>query len=442
MTDNVLDRPWSAGSLLRFALPTVAMMVFMGLYTVVDTVFAARFVSTDALSSINIVCPVVYLTVGLGTMLATGGNAVVSRGMGAGKYREARENFTLLTAAGAAAGLLISLGGTVWIDGVIAALGASEALFPYCKEYLSVLLLFAPANILQTLFANLFVTAGRPGLGLGLSLLAGAANVALDYVFIVLCRLGIRGAALGTGFGYLIPAAAGLVFFARSGGTLAFTRPKWRTAVLRESCLNGSSEMVGQLAAAVTTFLFNRAMMDLLGEDGVAAITIAIYSQFLLSTLYIGYSMGVAPVVGFNHGSGNAARQRRVFSISLRFIAAASALAFALSLTGGSRVAGLFADESSEVYRIAADGFRVFSYNFLFCGLNIFTSAMFTALSNGRVSAVLSFLRTFGLLAGGILLLPRIWGVTGVWLAAPAAEGIMFAVSAACLARYKKVYSY
>ena len=423
MDDNILDQKWSAGSLLRFAFPTIVMMIFMGLYTIVDTIFVAQFVNTDALSSINIVCPIINITVGLGTMIATGGNAIVSRKMGAGENQEAKEDFTLLILTGAVIGFLILLGGTIWIDKIVYALGASDLLFPYCKDYLMVLFLFIPANILQTLFSNLFVTAGKPGLGFGLSVLAGVANIILDYIFIVPCGLGIQGAALGTGFGYLIPTVAGLAYFARSKGTLSFTRPKLKLAVIGESCFNGSSEMVGQLATAVTTFLFNRTMMNLLGEDGVAAITIIIYSQFLLNTLYIGYSMGIAPIIGFNYGNRNEVQQKKVFSISMRFIAAASVLIFA-------------------VYQIAANGFTIFSYSFLFCGLNNFTSAMFTALSNGKVSAVLSFLRTFGLLAGGILLLPRIWGITGVWLAVPVAEGIMFVVSAICLIHYRKKYSY
>ena len=418
------------------------MMIFMGLYTIVDTIFVAQFVNTDALSSINIVCPIINITVGLGTMIATGGNAIISRKMGAGENQEAKEDFTLLILTGIVTGVLISGGGTIWIDQIVYALGASDLLFPYCKDYLMVIFLFIPANILQTLFSNLFVTAGKPGLGFGLSVLAGVANIILDYVFIVSCGLGIQGAALGTGFGYLIPTVAGLIYFAGSKGTLSFTRPKWKWAVIGESCFNGSSEMVSQLATAVTTFLFNRTMMDLLGEDGVAAITIIIYSQFLLNTLYIGFSMGIAPIVGFNYGNRNDIQQKRVFAISMRFIAAASALIFVVSMFGGPYIVQLFADKTSEVYQIAANGFTIFSYNFLFCGLNNFTSAMFTALSNGKVSAVLSFLRTFGLLAGGILLLPRIWGITGVWLAVPAAEGIMFAVSLICLLRYRRIYAY
>ena len=199
--------------------------------------------------------------------------------------------------------------------------------------------------------------------------------------------------------------------------------------------------MVSQLATAVTTFLFNRTMMNLLGENGVAAITIIIYSQFLLNTLYIGYSMGIAPIIGFNYGNRNDVQQKRVFSISMRFIGLASVLIFSISMFGGSYIVRLFADDTSEVYQIATNGFTIFSYSFLFCGLNNFTSAMFTALSNGKVSAVLSFCghRPAGRRHPATA---PYWGITGVWLAVPAAEGIMFVVSAVCLLHYRKRYSY
>ena len=438
MSEHIFDQKWNAASLLRFAFPTIVMMVFMGLYTIVDTIFVARFVSTDALSAINIVCPVINLTVGLGTMIAAGGSAVVSRKMGAGLEQEAKEDFTLLVLAAAGIGAAILICGTLWLNPILLALGASERLLPYCRDYLGLLLLFLPANVIQTVYANLFVTAGKPGLGFGLSVLAGLANILLDYVFIVLGGMEIRGAALGTGLGYLIPAAAGTVFFFRNRGALFFVKPRWRGALLTESCLNGSSEMVGQLAAALTTFLFNLTMMERLGEDGVAAVTIMIYSQFLLNTLFIGFSMGVAPVIGFHYGSGNRKQQRKILSICIRFLAAASLLIFALSISSGSLVVRMFTPDTSRVYEITAAGFPVFSVSFLFCGFNIFISALFTALSNGKVSAVLSFLRTFGLLCGGILLLPRLFGITGVWMAVPMAEGIMFFVSLGCLIYYRE----
>ena len=215
-------------------------------YTIVDTVFVSRFVGTNALSAINIVCPVIYIIVGLGTMLATGGSAIVARKMGAGEEKRAKQDFTLMVLFGSAMGFLILLFGIIFIDEIVRGLGASEVLFPYCKNYLRIILLLTPASMLQVLFQNLIVTAGRPALGLTLSLGAGVVNVVLDYVFMGLFRMGIAGAALGTGIGYVIPSVLGILFFNRKSCTQSFVRPVPDFSVLRESCFNGSSEMVNQ----------------------------------------------------------------------------------------------------------------------------------------------------------------------------------------------------
>lgn len=439
---NPLAQDFTFLSLLRFALPSLCMMVFMGLYTLADTLFAARLVGTDALSALNIVCPVINLLVGLGTMLATGGNAVISRKMGAGQPQAARQDFTFLLCCGALAGLLIAAAGTVWCGPLLRLLGASERLFPYCRAYLRLLILFAPASMLQVLFQNLFVTAGQPGLGFGLCAAAGCANIALDYLFIAVLRLGIAGAALGTGLGYTIPAAAGCCFFARSRGPLHFCRfrPDW--PMLAESCRNGASELVGQAASAVTTFLFNRTMLRLAGEDGVAAVTILIYTQFLLSSAYLGFSIGVAPVFGYCYGARDDGRLQKLFRCCMAFVLGTSALVSALSFWGGSRVAALFAPAGTPVFAMACAGFPVFAVSFLFSGVNLFTSALFTALSDGRSSALLAFARTFGFLAPALLLLPRLLGLAGVWLAVPLAEGLAFGLSVLLLKRNQASYRY
>ena len=343
---NPLAESFNALSLIRFAFPSMVMMLFMGLYTIVDTIFVARFVDTNALSSINIVCPVINLIVGLGTMLATGGSAVVAKKMGNGNTEEARSNFTLIVVAGAVIGLLITAAGLLFLDEIIWGLGASEILFPYCRDYLTIQLIFAAFNMMQVLYQNLFVTAGKPTLGLVLAVLAGIANIVFDYVFIVLLQMGIKGAAIGTGIGYMIPSIIGTIFFLRGsrfgaaelecGDRLAadrregalplgrselhFCKPNMDASVLLKSCSNGVSELVSQCSTAVTTFLFNVTMMKLLGEDGVAAITVLIYSQFLLTTLYIGFSMGTAPVVSYNYGSGNVKQIKKTIRICFCFI--------------------------------------------------------------------------------------------------------------------------
>lgn len=435
---NPLDRAFGPAALLRFALPTVGTMLFMGLYTVVDTLFIARLVGTDALSAVNIVCPVINLTVGLGTMLATGGSALVAREMGAGNALAARRKFTLLALFGGALGVLIALGGLLFLPSLIRGLGASDRLYPYCRDYLAVILLFTPAGLGQVFFQNLLVTAGRPGLGLALTLGSGCANALLDWLFIVPGKMGVAGAALGTGIGYAIPVAAGLWFFARDGGSLRFARPGGGWQAVAESCRNGCSEMVGQLAAAVTTFLFNAAMMARLGEEGVAAITVLIYSQFVLSTLYIGFSMGVAPVISYQYGRGDRSALARTTRLALGAVGLSSLAVFAAALLGGGRIAALFAGEDLAVANLAAEGFSLFAYSFLFSGINLFSSAYFTALSDGRTSALLSFLRTFGLLAPAILYLPRVWGRAGIWLAVPLAEGGAFLCSTFCLWRQRR----
>ncbi len=439
---NPLSQNFTIKSLLKFALPTILMMIFMGLYTVVDTIFVARFVDTNALSALNIVCPVINLIVGLGTMLATGGSATIARKMGAGEHMRAAQDFTLVISAGGLLGALISVMGTVLIDRIIWGLGASSMLFPYCKEYLFILLLFTPASILQVLFQNLMVTAGRPGIGMVLGISAGIVNILLDYIFMVPLRMGIKGAAFGTGIGYMIPATIGLLFFSSRKNDLHFRKPVLDISVLTESCINGFSEMVSQAATAVTTFLFNRIMIKLLGENGVAAITIIIYTQFLLSSFYIGFSMGVAPVISYNYGKQDRKQLKNVFSICMRFIIIVSISVFVMAFIFGSPLVGIFTKKGTPVYEIARNGFLIFPFSFLFCGLNIFTSAAFTALSNGKLSAILSFLRTFGLITVLLLTLPNLLGVTGVWLAVPIAELSTMIIALVFLHQNREKYRY
>ncbi len=435
---NPLAESFNAVSLIRFAFPSMVMMLFMGLYTIVDTIFVARFVDTNALSSVNIVCPVINLIVGLGTMLATGGSAVVAKKMGHGHTEEARSNFTLIVLAGVMTGMLITAAGLLFLDEIIWGLGASEVLFPYCRDYLSIQLIFAAFNMMQVLYQNLFVTAGKPALGLALAVLAGIANIIFDYVFIVFMQMGIKGAAFGTGVGYMIPTMIGTLFFLTKSSELHFCKPNMDVSVLLKSCSNGASEMVSQCSAAVTTFLFNVTMMKLLGEDGVAAITVLIYSQFLLTTLYIGFSMGTAPIISYNYGSGNVRQLRKTIRICFCFIVGISLFVFLFSLFGGESIARVFAKNNRNVFEITKNGFIIFSFSFLFSGCNIFSSAFFTALSNGKASAAISFLRTFGFITVFLLTLPRYLKVTGVWLAVPLAEFFTLMLTVCLLCRHGK----
>ena len=437
-----LSKKFTFGSLLMFALPTTIMMVVMSLYTIVDGVFVSRYVSTNALSSINIVYPVINIVLGISVMLSTGSSAIVAKKMGEGRPDSARQTFTTIILLNIGLGLVIALFGNLAAVPLSRLLGASELLLEDCVTYLRWQLAFAPALMLQILFQMYFVTEGRPGIGLFLTLLAGVSNALLDYLLIVPLGLGIAGAAIATVTGYMIPAVIGLLYFACSRRSFWLVRPRMERGELKDTCINGSSEMVTNLSSGIITFLFNLAMMHFAGEDGVAAITIIQYSQFLLNALFMGFSQGVSPVISFNYGSKNHNQLKQVFRTSLIFTAVTSLATFLLAQITGSLVVGVFARPGTAVYTLARHGFTIFAFSFLFSGLTIFASALFTALSDGRISAVISFVRTFGLIITSLLVLPFLIGIDGVWLAIPIAEFGGVILSIYYMKKLKDVYRY
>lgn len=440
--NNTIAKEFTVSSLLRFAFPTMVMMMFTSLYTIVDGIFVSRFVGTNALSAVNIVYPLINVVIGVGVMLATGGSAVIARQMGEGKNEDARRNFSFLVLFGVLAGVVIGVLGLLFTRPIVLMLGASEALVGYCEEYLRILLLFAPAMMLQLLFQTFFVTAGKPMLGLLLTVGAGVTNAVLDYVLIVPLQMGIRGAALATVTGYLLPSVFGVVYFLRRKEGLHFIRPRFNGKVLRESAFNGMSEMVTNLSMGIITFLFNITMMRYLGEDGVAAITIVMYSQFLLTSMFLGFSMGVGPVVSYNYGSANHPQLKKVFKICIWSVGISSVVILVCSLLFSSSLVGVFTPKDSPVYAIASRGFLLFSVNYLFAGVNIFASAFFTALSDGKVSAIISLMRTFVFIVLGMLLLPLFLQVDGIWLAVPFAELLSILLSFFFLRRGARKYQY
>ena len=443
MERNALGRRFTAAALLRFSLPNVVMMIFLSLYTIVDGMFISRMVGTLALSAVNMSFPLNSLELALGIMLGTGASAVVAREMGEGGDALARRDFSCVVAVAAAMGVFFALAGNALLKPLLELLGTSGRQMPYTESYTRILLWFAPALFLQTVFQVLFVTAGKPGLGLGTTVLGGVANMALDYWFMGPLRMGVAGAALATGIGYCIPAAAGVLYFCRPRDSalwfVAF-RPRWK--MLLQTCGNGSSEMVSNIANALTTFLFNILFLRFWGEDGVASITIAMYFQFVFTAVFFGFSMGVAPVVSYQYGAGDTGQLRRIFRICLWVILASSLGAYGLSrLVIGPSLA-LFTDPGGAVYTITMEGFPVYAVSFLLMGISIFASSLFTAFSDGLVSAVISFARTFVFLVGMLLVMPQLLGQAGIWLAVPAAEALGLAVSAGFLLWGRRKYQY
>ena len=441
--NNTLSRQFKAGSLLRYAMPSVFMMMIFSMYSVVDGMFISKFVSTDALAGLNIVFPITNLLVAICIMIAHGGNAIISKYMGEGDMNKARQVFTALPLVALGFGGIIMLFGLLYTTPIAYFLGANEATIDHAVAYGRTMLMFVPFSVLQMMYQTYFVTAGKPHLGLILTLISGVTNVILDYVFIIPCNMGIAGAALATCIGQSIPAIFGTLYFLfKRNGTLYYVIPKISIRDLMKTLSNGSSEMLSNISVAITTFMFNIEMREFLGEDGIAAVTIIQYTQFLLTSLFMGYSAGVAPVVGYKYGANDRKQQKVIFKISMIFIGVASLIIFTLSMLLRGPLTQIFAEKGSNVYNLATYGFLLFAPSYLFVGYNIFASAYFTAFSNGFISALLSFMRTLLFLIICLIVLPLIWKVNGVWLAVPVAEGLAIILTIYFLIKYGKRYGY
>lgn len=403
----------------------MVMMMFMSCYTIVDGIFISRYLGSEALSAANIVYPVFNLLLAVGIMFATGGSAVVSKKLGEGKKEEAMEDFSFLTAVGVALSVLLMIVTLLFHNQISLFLGSSERILDYCNAYLIYLVLFAPACMLQSLYQSFFVTAGKPRLGLVLTVIAGLSNAFFDYFFLAVCGMGIEGAAIATGIGQMIPAVVGTVYFFFFKGEVHFVPFHFHGATLKQSCFNGSSEMVSNLANAIITYLFNIILMRIAGENGVAAITIILYAQFLFNSLYLGFSIGVAPVIGFQYGAKNRDQLKSLYKICNCFV-----------------IASIFVPDRGETYVMASEGLRIFALSFLFSGFNIFSSSLFTALSDGKTSAIISFGRTCVFIILSLMILPNILGLTGVWLAIPVAEFLAVFVSVYYQWTKRKKYGY
>ncbi len=444
--DRKLDSyhlPVTGRNILRFAFPTIVMTVFNTFYTMVDGLFVSNLIGTDALSAINLTAPAIGLITAVSGMLATGGSAVVMRKMGEGREQEARQDFTLLILANAAVGAVMMLLGYGLMDRLLGAMGLSETVFAYCRAYLESYLVFTIPILLMYNFSLYLIAADQSRLSLACTVAGGVANIVLDYVLVGLMDLGLRGAAIATGLGYSLTAVVGLLVFCRRDSLLHFQRPVLRAGVLFHASANGLSELATSLVSGITTLLFNLAMLRYIGEDGVAAITIIMYVLMFVSALFIGYSYGVAPMISYYYGEGDREKLQKLIRFSIRFILAASLACTLVSILAARPLVGIFTRPDSPVYGLAVTGDRLCSMALLFVGLNVFASGMFTALSNGVVSAALAFSRSFLFTAACIQLLPvLLGGVTGVWLATPAAELLGAVTAVAALLCQRKRYGY
>ncbi len=439
---NVYEKPVTLQNILKFAVPTIAMTVFMSFYTMVDGLFVSNLIGTDALSAINLTAPIIQLVTAISTMLATGGSAVIMKKMGEQKTDEAREDFTLLILVNVIVGIVMCAVGYLAMDYIFAGMNLSADVERYCVEYLSRYLIFTVPILLMNNFTLYMIASEKANLSLICSVTGGVLNMVLDYVFIAGFHMGISGAAVATGLGYSVTAVVGLFVFGRKKSLLHFRKPVFRWKVLANAAANGCSEMATALVTGIITMMFNWTMLHYVGENGVAAVTIIMYVLMFASSLYTGYSYGVAPMLSFYYGEQNHDKLKKMVAVSLKVIAVISVVTVVASFLLTRPLVSVFARPDNPVYDLAVTGNRICTAALLFIGFNIFASGMFTALSNGVVSAVLAFSRSFVFMLITMIVLPLLLGVNGIWLATPAAELMALILSAVMFLKYKKKYGY
>lgn len=440
-TRNPLSYHHSMWSLLKFAAPAIGMMIVISLYTVTDGIFIGRYVGSDALAASNIVYPAFNLVLGLAIMLASGGSALVAKTLGEGNRELASRRFTLITISGVVLSLILAL--TLWLfmEPLLGFLGASPALYPECENYIMTLLPFFPAAAMMMIFNALFIADGRPIQGFAVSVVSGILNACLDYLFMAQMGMGIAGAALGTGLGETAAAIIGIHYFACRSRMIRFMRPVLELRTLMQAMYNGSSELVTELSVGLTTFLFNVITFSWAGEDGVAAISVILYAEMLLTSILVGFNNGIAPIFSYQYGAKNYQELLRLMRLALLSIAAFSLLSFSASRILAEPLISLFLPNGGSAYNITVNGFLLFGFSFLLSGFNLFTSGFFTAISDGRTSAIASFARNFAGIVIFLLLLPNLIGFSGVWLAVPAADLAAALLSAFLLYEQRQNFS-
>ena len=439
---NAYNKPVTLRNILKFAVPTIAMSVFMSFYTMADGLFVSNLIGTSALSAINLTAPVIQVVTAISTMLATGGSAVIMKKMGEQKPQEAKEDFTFLILVNVVVGLVMTMLGYFLMETIFGSMALSQEVAGYCTSYLSRYLVFTIPILLMNNFTLYMIASEKATLSLVCSVSGGVLNIVLDYVFIGFLDMGISGAAIATGLGYSVTAVVGLSVFSRKKSLLHFTKPAFRFKVLANAATNGCSEMATALVTGIITMMFNWTMLHYVGEDGVAAVTIIMYVLMFASSLYTGYSYGVAPMLSYYYGEKNHEKLKKLVSTSLKVIAVISLVTVTASFAATKPLVSIFARPNNPVYDLAVTGNRICTLALFFIGFNIFASGMFTALSNGIVSAILAFSRSFVFMLITMLILPAILGVNGIWLATPAAELMALVLSALMFVKYRKRYQY
>ena len=438
-----LSDHFSYRRLMRFVLPSIIMMIVTSVYSIVDGFFVSNFVGKSAFAAVNLIMPFIMALGAFGFMIGTGGSALVAKTLGEGDEEKANQYFSMLVYVTILVGIVLSAFGIVFLRPIASALGANDAILDDCVIYGRILLMSNTAFMLQNSFQSFLVTAEKPKFGLTVSIIAGLLNIILDFLLIYVFHWGLAGAAIATAISQVTGAVVPLIYFAtQKNSILRLTKAKFDGNALLKSCTNGSSEMLTNISTSFVSMLYNFQLMKLAGENGVAAYGVIMYVNFIFMGFYFGFSVGSSPVISYHYGAENHGELQGLFRKSLVVLSIAAAAMTVLAALFAKPRSGLFVGYDAELFAMTYSAFRLYSLSFLVAGFNIFGSAFFTALNNGVLSAVISFLRTLVFQIAAITLLPHILGTNGIWIALAVAEGLTLFVTASLLVMKRKQYHY
>lgn len=430
--------------LLRFVLPSIMMMIFTSIYGVIDGLFVSNFVGKTPFAAVNLIMPFLMLFGAFGFMLGAGGSAIVAKHLGEGEREKAISVFSMLTCVTILSGLLLTVLGILFLRPIASLLGATGEMLEYCVSYGRIILIAMSAFMLQNLFQSFLVTAERPQFGLYVTVAAGVTNIVLDFLFVAVFSWGVVGAAIATALSQAVGGLVPLVYFLnqKNKSLLRLRRPSFDGSALLHACTNGSSELMTNFSLSFANMLYNFQLMRMVGEDGIAAFGVVMYVSFIFITIFIGYSIGSAPIISYHYGAQNRDELRGLFRKSLVLMSIFSVLMVTLAIVLATPLSSIFVGYDEDLLALTIRGFILYSLSSLVLGINIFASAFFTALGNGVVSAILSFFRLFVFQIATLLLFPLVLGVDGIWLSVVGSELLALGLSVFFFLGQRKKYGY
>lgn len=438
-----LSDHFSYSKLIKFTLPTIAMMIFTSIYGVVDGVFVSNCVGSDAFAAVNLIMPIIMILGSVGFMIGTGGSAIVSKTLGEGKKEKANEYFSMLVYLCVVSGVILSVIGIIFTGPIAVLLGAKGSIAKDCVTYGRTVFFMLTGLFLQNAFQSFLVVAEKPKLGLFVTLLAGFTNMFMDFLFVYVLRFGVFGAALATGISQFVGSVIPIIYFAGGkNNVLKLTKCRFNKDIIIKTCINGSSEMVTNMSMSLVNILYNMQLMKYIGTNGVVAYGIIMYVGFIFVGTYMGYAVGSAPVISYHYGAGNKDELKNLFKRSLTIIIVSSVVMTLIAEIIAGYLAGIFVSYDNNLLELTTEAIRIYAVSYLISGINIFASSFFTALNNGIVSAVISFMRMFVFQVVMILFLPVVLGISGIWTAVIAAEVLSVVISVMFLVKNRKKYSY